>query len=287
MVFVLIFAAGFAAALLWESCRRQPQPPRLAGHSAPGRSAPRRHVPAAPHSSASRAGIALTPGPPTPSGARLAIVIDDLGNDPAVVPRLCALAEPISGAVLPELDGSRKTAEELERCGKEVLLHLPLEPLGSPNPGPGLIRSSMGGAEVAALLEKDLSDVPGARGVNNHMGSKGTADPHLMGVLMPLLRQRGLYFLDSRTSAWTVASSVARRDGVATVSRDVFLDDVAAAGAIESQLAQAVAEARKKGYAVAIGHPHPATLAVLAEELPGMARRGVTLVRVSELLALP
>jgi polysaccharide deacetylase 2 family uncharacterized protein YibQ len=218
--------------------------------------------------------------------ARLAILVDDLGNDSAALSRLLAIREPFSGAVLPALARSRETAEALRAAGKEILLHLPLEPVGGrANPGPGLLRTSMPASEIQTLLAADLGEVPGAVGVNNHMGSKATADPAFMDLLMSLLRRRGLFFLDSRTTEWTVAEAAARRHGVPFLSRNVFLDDVPREAAIEEQLTKVVAIARDKGFAVAIGHPHPATISVLERELPRVSSEGITLVRVSDLLS--
>jgi len=212
-------------------------------------------------------------------------VVDDLGNDSEALSKLLAIREPYTGAVLPELPRSRETAEALVRAGHEVLLHLPMEPIGGrAHPGPGLVRSDMSDAELDASLARDLADVPGARGVNNHMGSKGTADPGLMDRIMLRLSRRGLYFLDSRTTEWTVAEAAAVRHGVPFLARKVFLDDVSSEPAVERQLEIAVEEARRSGRAVAIGHPHAATLAVLGRELPGMGRRGITLVPAGALL---
>ncbi len=166
-----------------------------------------------------------------------------------------------------------------------MLLHLPMEPVSSrENPGPGLLKGSMSDREVAELLARDLADVPGAIGVNNHMGSKGSADARLMDALMTALRARRLYFLDSRTTEWTRAEEAAKRRGVPFLSRNVFLDDVSSEQAVAAQLQRAVEVARADGFAVAIGHPHPATLAVLEKALPELRAEGVTPVFVSALL---
>ncbi len=158
----------------------------------------------------------------------------------------------------------------------------PLDPHAKP--GPGLVRTAMTSAEIGEVLAADLEDVPGAAGVNNHMGSKATADRRTMDAVLSILAKRGLFFLDSRTTAFTVAAREAGRLGVPCRSRSVFLDDVPEESAILGQLDRAVAEARSEGAAVAIGHPHSATLAVLERELPRLREEGVRLVAVSELL---
>jgi polysaccharide deacetylase 2 family uncharacterized protein YibQ len=220
------------------------------------------------------------------SEARLAIVIDDLGNDDAALARVAALPAEVTGAVLPALPRSRSSAEALRSAGKEVLLHLPMEPRGrAAKPGPGLVKVGMTPAEIAEVLSADLADVPGADGVNNHMGSRASADRATMDAILSVLRKRRLYFLDSRTTADTVAAEEAGRLGVPCRSRSVFLDDVPEEPAIRAQLDRAAEEARTEGAAIAIGHPHPATLAVLERALPELAGRGIRLVRVSDLVA--
>ena len=136
------------------------------------------------------------------------------------------------------------------------------------------------GKTFAAMLDT----VPYAAGVNNHEGSLGTSDRTLMNELMPLLHQRKLFFIDSRTTAATVAETAAHAAGVPATSRNVFLDDEQSPGAIRKQFALAIRDAREKGSALAIGHPHPETLQVLAEMLPEAERQGVTLVFASDLV---
>jgi polysaccharide deacetylase 2 family uncharacterized protein YibQ len=277
-VAVLIFLAGFVAALLWKgrdatistaAAPSAPRPRARARASAPG--APRREE-----------GVVLAPDPEPP--ARLSVVIDDLGNDMDAVRRVAAVPVALTAAVLPALARSRETADILRAAGKEILLHLPMEPLDpGANPGPGQVRVGMSRQEIAALVASDLADVPGARGVNNHMGSRASADRATMDAVLSVLRSRGLFFLDSRTTAFTVAAEEAARQGVACVSRSVFLDDAPEEAAIVAQLDRAVEEARSQGAAVAIGHPHAATLAVLERELPDLASRGIVLCRVSDL----
>jgi polysaccharide deacetylase 2 family uncharacterized protein YibQ len=188
--------------------------------------------------------------------------------------------------VLPGVAYSAASARALARGGKEVLLHLPMEPAGYPKvrPGPGVILRSQSDAEIVRTLENDLATVPGVVGVNNHMGSVATADPRVMRVVAGVLSDRGLFFLDSRTTDATVAVRTAEEASVPAVSRRVFLDDVETEEAVSRQLAELVRRAREEGSAVAIGHPYPATLAVLEREMPGLAARGVKLVKVGELV---
>jgi polysaccharide deacetylase 2 family uncharacterized protein YibQ len=138
-------------------------------------------------------------------------------------------------------------------------------------------------AAVEKTFAAMLDTVPYAAGVNNHEGSLGTADQQLMGELMPLLHQRNLYFIDSRTTAATVAETTAHAAGVAAARRNVFLDDEPSVPAIRNQFVLAIRDAREKGSALAIGHPHPETFQVLNEMLPEAERQGVRLVFASDL----
>lgn len=168
----------------------------------------------------------------------------------------------------------------------EVLLHLPMEPRGFPavRPGPGVLLRAQSDEEIERTLESDLDSVPGAVGVNNHMGSAATADPRVMRAIMHVLARRGLFFVDSRTTDATVGEAEARAAGVLAVSRRVFLDDVASEQAVEKALGQLTARSRSEGFAVGIGHPHATTLAVLERELPRLEKAGVRLVKVGELV---
>jgi polysaccharide deacetylase 2 family uncharacterized protein YibQ len=218
--------------------------------------------------------------------ALAAIVIDDLGNELGPAERIAAWREPVAGAVLPGVAFSAASARALARGGKEVLLHLPMEPAGYPKvrPGPGVILRSQSDAEIVRTLETDLASVPGAVGVNNHMGSAATADPRVMRVVAGVLSERGLYFLDSRTTDATVAERSAEEASVPSVSRRVFLDDVETDEAVSKQFAELVRRAREEGSAVAIGHPYDVTLDVLEREIPKLESKGVRLVRVADLV---
>ncbi len=221
---------------------------------------------------------------PVKSRARLAIVIDDLGNDPAQAEFLFKLDYPLSLSVLPNTPNSMQIATEAHQRGYEVLLHLPMAAENPAQDEPVELRPGMSSDAVGKAFIAMLSDVPFATGVNNHEGSSGTANRDLMDELMPLLRERSLFFIDSRTTPATVAEIAAQRAGVPAASRTVFLDDVQTPDAIRKQFALAIQDAHDKGFALAIGHPHSATLQVLAEELPDLKRQGILLVFASSLV---
>jgi polysaccharide deacetylase 2 family uncharacterized protein YibQ len=230
------------------------------------------------------------PGTPPPriallGPAKLAILLDDLGSDRSVADEIFALPYPLTISVLPDLAHSVEIAQEAARRGFEVMLHLPMQSIGKEQPEPQELHSGMPASQVSSLVGQFLGEVPGVTGVNNHQGSQATSDAALMQELMPVLRERGLFYVDSRTTAATVAYDAARQDGVPAGFRNVpFLDDVEDKGAIEKQIALALRGARAKGEAIAIGHPHPATLQALREMLPKAEAEGVTLVFVSELV---
>jgi hypothetical protein len=225
--------------------------------------------------------------PPSQEGAgpRLAIILDDLGNDRATADAIFALQCPITISLLPNHPHSADIAEEAHRRGYQVMLHLPMKSVGNERPEAQELQPGMSADEVSAMVGNLLQAVPEVAGVNNHQGSQSTADAALMGELMPVLRSHNLFYIDSRTTAATVAYDTAQRFGVRSAFRNVpFLDDVAEVGAVRKQLNLALRDAHKKGDAIAIGHPHPATLQALREILPQAKSQGVHLVFVSELV---
>jgi len=215
---------------------------------------------------------------------QLALIIDDAGYDLADLQPFLDLPMPLAVAVLPNLPHSAEAARRVREAGKDLLLHLPMEPEGSENPGPGALLTTHPAAEVERLLDEALASVPGAAGVNNHMGSKATADPAFMDILLEALDRRGLFFVDSRTTSLTVAAAEAERLGVPYLARKVFLDAVD--GGIEKSLDAAVDAAARAGSAVAIGHVQTDGLAaILRRAADGMERSGVRPARLSTLIA--
>ncbi len=216
---------------------------------------------------------------------RLAIIIDDMGYDRSAADAVLALNFPLTVSVLPHLALSSEVAEEAQRRGDQVMLHLPMESeADGAKPEEIELRVGMKAAEVNETLAGMLQTVPYAVGVNNHQGSRATADPALMQALMPALRQRGLFFIDSRTDAKTVAYDTAERNGVRAASRKVFLDDVASREAILKQLELAARDARRDGFTIAIGHPRQATIAALSDGVPHLEANGIHLVFASQLV---
>ncbi len=211
------------------------------------------------------AASAEKPAPKTLPGRPLvAIVIDDMGDRQNTGQALIALDLPLSFAFLPFTPFSEALQKEAMAKGRDILLHLPLEPVDSKaNPGPGALTTAMDPETMQARFREALQAVPGATGISNHMGSRFTADPKAMRTLLPLIRERNLFFLDSITGAKSVAYDLAREMGIQAERRTVFLDNDQNPDAIQAQLELLVQLAGKHGQAVGIGHPYPATVEAL------------------------
>jgi polysaccharide deacetylase 2 family uncharacterized protein YibQ len=233
---------------------------------------------AAPHDS--RSAAAGFPGP------RAAIVIDDLGQNLSHLEHLAGLNIPLSIAVIPGLPATARTVSEASRRGIEMLLHQPMEPReeGGKNPGAGVLLTSMAREALRAQVRANLEAVPGAVGVNNHMGSRFTEDDAGLEALMAEIKEHGLFWLDSRTTAGTRGVEVARAAGVPALERDIFIDAEVNSDFIRRQVRKLIETARVHGTAVGIGHPHPETIAVLRELRGELLASGVTLVPVSTLV---
>ena len=225
-------------------------------------------------------GLARTAGP------RAAIVIDDLGQKLSSLEQLAALEIPLSIAIIPGLPASDRTVIEAARRGIETLLHQPMEPReeGGMNPGEGVLLTSMSAEALRERVRAGLAAVPGAVGVNNHMGSRFTEDAAGLAALMTEIKAHNLFWLDSRTTAQTHGVEAARAAGVPSVERDVFLDAQVDPESIRLQVRKLIETARSRGSAVGIGHPHAETIAVLRELRAELLASGVTLVPVSELV---
>jgi polysaccharide deacetylase 2 family uncharacterized protein YibQ len=227
---------------------------------------------------------------PADGGPRLAIVVDDLGHSiTSTVRELVALPWPLAMSILPERPVSDKVARSAHAAGREVLLHLPMEPEGYPetNPGPLAILLSQSSSEVHALVERALASVPYAQAVNNHMGSRASSDRRLMRAVLEETQRRGLYFLDSKTSPSSVICEVASELRLPCLENDLFLDNVADSSAVAERLEELGRLAKKRGSAIGIMHPHPSSLAALKAALPRFDHEGIQVVPLGSLLVNP
>jgi len=216
---------------------------------------------------------------------RLAIILDDLGNDTGAAAAVFAMPYPLTISVLPNHAHSVEIAQQAQQRGDQVMLHLPMQSLAKEHPEAQELHGGMSRTDISRLVSKFLNEIPGVIGVNNHQGSASTADKKLMAELMPVLKEHKLFYVDSRTSAATVAYDTAQRFGVRAAFRNVpFLDDVEDVSAVRKQIEIAIAGAARKKDAIAIGHAHPSTLQALKETLPQAKTHGVKLVFASELV---
>jgi uncharacterized protein len=214
---------------------------------------------------------------------KAAILIDDIGYDPGALKRLLAIEAPIAFSVLPRTPHARSSAEAIHRAGKEVLLHLPMEPHGYPdrNPGQGALFSSMKAREIRRTLEKALQSVPHAEGVNNHMGSKFMEEREPLGVVFEVLHERGLYFVDSVTTDASVAEALARETGLPFATRDLFIDDTEDRGWAMTHLERLLSTRDRWDGLLLIGHPYPETVSALEEMVPRFQSQGIEIVPLS------
>ena len=220
-------------------------------------------------------------------GPRVAIIIDDMGSSKRRARELINLDAPITFSFFPFSRNSRQLAREAFEKGKEVMLHMPMEPHGFPgnDPGKGALVMNMTEEELHRQIRKNLEAIPHIKGVNNHMGSRFMEDDQRVSILMEELRKRELYFLDSRTTAKTVGYRTAKELGMKTGERNVFLDNNSYDEAeIRKNISELAKIAKAEGKAIAIGHPHSSTIKSLREMIPRLRESGIEIVPLSEVI---
>ncbi|HEX2594123.1 MAG TPA: divergent polysaccharide deacetylase family protein [Rhizomicrobium sp.] len=224
---------------------------------------------------------------PVPTrAARIAVVIDDMGGDVEQSRRAIELPASITLSFLPYPDTAPGLARLAHREGHELLVHVPMEPIGPADPGPNALETGLDGAENLRRLEWSLARLEGYDGINNHEGSKFTSSRAALEQIMGALAERRLFFLDSRTTAGTQVVPVARQYGVESTGRDVFIDDTDSPDAIDTQLRLAEKLARERGVVIAIGHPRRNTIDALWRWCGEIRSRGYTLIPLREAMAL-
>ncbi len=216
----------------------------------------------------------------------VAIIIDDMGANLEEVHQLMAIGVPLTFSIIPGMAHGREVAATAHSYRYEVLAHIPMEPKDYPArrlEQNGLLLA-MSDAEIEKRTAADLMRVPYAVGANNHMGSSFTESTEKMRLVLRVLKDNGLFFIDSKTSADSVGETVSAQMGVKTASRNVFIDNKQDVAAIKIQLEELAKTARRRGSAIGIGHPHPATIKALAEALPKLQAGGIRFVFASELV---
>ncbi|MBN1829548.1 MAG: divergent polysaccharide deacetylase family protein [Deltaproteobacteria bacterium] len=224
--------------------------------------------------------------PPEIVTRRIAFIIDDLGYDPLPLEAIIALGHPLTVAVLPYCPHSAELAEKAHRAGLEVMLHLPMEPLDYPkkNPGDGALFTGMTNGDIRWQVAADLAAVPHAAGVNNHMGSRFMEDRIKVKETFGVLKDRGLFFIDSCTTSHSQGKSVADELDIPFAARDIFIDNDENL-AKTFQILTSVIDKRNWRSLIMIGHPHDTTIKALGEALPFFKRAGIAVVPVSALIS--
>ncbi|MCX7969962.1 MAG: divergent polysaccharide deacetylase family protein [Negativicutes bacterium] len=224
-----------------------------------------------------------SPGRPATTGGsgKIAVVIDDFGYDGSVIDGFAGLPAPVTFAVLPYKPYSQRAAQAAAAAGKPVMLHLPMQSLSGSDQESTTIGDGMSDSEIRQAVIRAIQAVPGVSGVNNHQGSAATANSRVMRAVMSVLRDRGLFFVDSRTSSDSVAYDVARGYGVPAGENAMFLDNTNDSGYVSGRLGKAAELAQKQGTIIVIGHARPATLRALREMIPRLQGEGIVFVPAS------
>ncbi|MFQ3547190.1 MAG: divergent polysaccharide deacetylase family protein [Termitinemataceae bacterium] len=229
--------------------------------------------------------IERTPEPVPKQKGQIAIILDDAGNNLHELEPFLRFPGPLTIAVLPGLPYSVEAARRIRASGKEVILHQPMEAIGGQNPGPSAIYAGMTEEEIWAILKKNVAEIGPVSGMNNHQGSKITADEQIMKTVLSFCRQHGLYYVDSRTTAETVVPAVAAKVGLQIRERDVFIDNIQEKAAMIRYIQEGLQKSEKKGAAVMIGHVWSSELAATLEELyPELIAQGFSLTTVSRIM---
>jgi polysaccharide deacetylase 2 family uncharacterized protein YibQ len=217
---------------------------------------------------------------------RIAIIIDDLGGETSISQELLRWDLPVTFSILPFTAHAKTLALEAQQKGKEVILHLPMEPHDYPKikPGQGALLQKMGEEELLRQLSRDIEAVPYIKGVSNHMGSRLMEDPEKMKIILSDLKRRGLFFLDSRTTPQTVGLRIAKSLGLGALERTLFLDHSQNEDDVKKQLEQLIQISLSTGKAIGVGHPHPSTVKSLKEMIPKMQEKGIDIVPLSSLI---
>ena len=214
---------------------------------------------------------------------KIALVIDDLGDDRPIARELLEWDFPLTFSILPFTPYAKTIAKEAHRKGKEVILHIPMEPQGYPKakPGEGSLLEEMNEESLRHQLIKDIEAVPYIKGASNHMGSRLMEDPEKVKIVLSELKRRKLYFLDSRTTPQTVGVHEAQGIGVKAMERSLFIDHSLEEEDIKDKIEKLIRLSLSNGKAIGIGHPHPSTIKSIKEMIPKIKEKGIELVPLS------
>jgi polysaccharide deacetylase 2 family uncharacterized protein YibQ len=227
--------------------------------------------------------------PPTEKAVlrpKIALVIDDLGGEHLIARELLEWDLPLTFSILPFTPYGKTIAREAHQKGKEVILHVPMEPHGYPKvrPGEGALLQGMNEESLRQQLAKDIEAVPYIKGVSNHMGSRLMEDPEKVKIILSELKRKRLFFLDSRTTPQTVGMNVAQGVGLKAMERSLFIDHSLDEEDIKRKIEKLISLSLSNGKAIGIGHPHPSTIKSLKEMIPKMKEKGIEVVPLSAVM---
>ena len=218
------------------------------------------------------------------AAAKLVIIIDDAGYSLKQAEPFLNYPGKITISILPDLEYSNEIAEKAREKGRDIILHCPMEPINGDNPGPNAIYVGQSRQEIRKILKEDFKSVSGARGTNNHMGSKVTSDKDTMDAVMEYLAENNKYFVDSKTTSKSVAEAAAKKYNVPYFSRDIFIDNNSEEDKIRSWIEKGIEIAERKGYAILIGHvKSPQIIEVLNSLSSVLNDKGIRLATIDEL----
>lgn len=239
--------------------------------------------------SCEKEGVKIARKPPSrPAANKVALIVDDMGYSLEAINELCSMGLPLTVAIIPYSPLASEIATISRQHDLEVILHLPLEAINNEgNHSKGMITAEMSEEEVIAIVEKNLDQVPYIRGVNNHMGSKITADSQMMNIILKRLKDRDLFFIDSRTTSNSVAYTIAQSLNIPSAYRHIFLDGELNESYIKGQLIELFRLAQKNGFALGICHPTKETLKVLKESFHLVDEYGLQPVLASQIVRTP
>jgi len=225
-------------------------------------------------------------GIPAGSVRKIAIIVDDIGYDLTAVRELLNLDIPLTFSILPFCPYTAESARRIHRAGREILIHIPMEPIDYPekNPGRGVLLVRMSDEAIRQSLEEMLAAVPHASGANNHMGSRFMGQRDKLAVVFRTLKEKGLFFVDSLTTGSSEGRSAAGDVGLPFVSRDLFIDNSRDPGRNNGELLRLLEERGRARQLIVIGHPYPETIAALKESVRRFRSAGIKIVPVSQLI---
>jgi len=217
---------------------------------------------------------------------KIALVIDDLGGERLIARELLEWDLPLTFSILPFTHYAKTIAREAHQKGKEVILHIPMEPHGYPKvkPGEGGLFEEMNEESLRQQLIKDIEAVPYIKGASNHMGSRLMEDPEKVKIILSELKRRKLYFLDSRTTPQTVGMNVAQGVGLKAMERSLFIDHSLNEEDIRQKIEKLITLSLSNGKAIGIGHPHASTIKSIKEMIPKIKEKGIELVPLSAVI---